>query len=474
MRQPAKRMAVWWLIAISALLIVTGIIMLRHVYDQYPAAILQNEDAHLQEMARSVDRNIESYVSQFSADLAYVTQRSGFLESEALWRASGETEQMLFRLSENLAAQNEMAHAMLALQDDRVFLSTDGHLDYYFPPMAGIRGEISLRPCIDGAGNIYFAFQREAGEGLSYAVLMDLSVMYRRVADDLTLQQDDAVAILDAGGQAILYNAGGQVRTVSIEEMDPESPEYSRFTAMLEAHDRGEAATFSRELADSGGKPYTARMTVLPYSMTENSVFTIMVSSNYDEVIVPLRLASIRLIAYGSMAIVGSVMLFVLVILQRRRNEENLQQLKVLQEQNEAIEKLNEQMRALAHHQRLETIGTLTSGIAHEFNNLLTPIMGYSLLTLEKLPEDDELYDNLLEIYNASRKAKELVSRLSTLARKSDDTRQTLISPDELVRRTISVAMPAKPKEISLITALDCPAARVMGSETQLPRCCST
>ncbi|MGN0785417.1 MAG: hypothetical protein ACI4MR_07070, partial [Candidatus Aphodomorpha sp.] len=200
MRQPAKRMAVWWLIAISALLIVTGIIMLRHVYDQYPAAILQNEDAHLQEMARSVDRNIESYVSQFSTDLAYVTQRPGFLESEALWRASGETEQMLFRLSENLAAQNEMTHAMLALQDDRVFLSTDGHIDYYFPPMAGIRGEISLRPCIDGEGNIYFAFQREAGEGLSYAVLMDLSVMYRRVADDLTLQQDDAVAILDAGG----------------------------------------------------------------------------------------------------------------------------------------------------------------------------------------------------------------------------------------------------------------------------------
>ena len=73
----------------------------------------------------------------------------------------------------------------------------------------------------------------------------------------------------------------------------------------------------------------------------------------------------------------------------------------------------------LAHHQRLETIGTLTSSISHEFNNLLTPIMGYSLLTLENLPdEENELYDYVLEIYNASQKAKTIISRLSDLSRK--------------------------------------------------------
>lgn len=48
-----------------------------------------------------------------------------------------------------------------------------------------------------------------------------------------------------------------------------------------------------------------------------------------------------------------------------------------LQRDRELMEQLNEQTQKFAHHQRLQTIGTLTSGIAHEFNNLLTPIMGY-------------------------------------------------------------------------------------------------
>lgn len=61
-------------------------------------------------------------------------------------------------------------------------------------------------------------------------------------------------------------------------------------------------------------------------------------------------------------------------------------ELNLLKRKIEAMEDLNQQTQQLAHHQRLELLGTLTSSIAHEFNNLLTPIMGYSLMALEKLP----------------------------------------------------------------------------------------
>ena len=81
------------------------------------------------------------------------------------------------------------------------------------------------------------------------------------------------------------------------------------------------------------------------------------------------------------------------------------------------MDELIRKQQQLAHHQRLETLGTMTSSIAHEFNNLLTPIMGYSMMALEKLPpEETELYDNILEIYTASRKAKQIISRLSDLS----------------------------------------------------------
>ena len=130
----------------------------------------------------------------------------------------------------------------------------------------------------------------------------------------------------------------------------------------------------------------------------------------------------------------------------RRRNERAQRELALLQEKNAAMEALNRKNQELAHHDRLQTIGTLTSSIAHEFNNLLTPIMGYSILVLEQLPSDaEELYDNVLEIYNSSRKAKEIIARLSDLSRKNTSLTFQYVSPDELVRKVLAVASPARP-----------------------------
>ncbi|MDO5400126.1 MAG: HAMP domain-containing sensor histidine kinase [Eubacteriales bacterium] len=148
----------------------------------------------------------------------------------------------------------------------------------------------------------------------------------------------------------------------------------------------------------------------------------------------------------------------------RERREVGLLQRKV-----QAMERLNQTQQQLAHHQRLELLGTLSASIAHEFNNLLTPIMGYSLMALEKLPADEEeLYDSILEIYNASRKAKTIISRLGDLSRKGGDATFTQVAPDELVRRTLDVAMPAKPKNVELRLNLNCWDQRITGGELQL------
>ena len=134
----------------------------------------------------------------------------------------------------------------------------------------------------------------------------------------------------------------------------------------------------------------------------------------------------------------------------------------------EAMEALQEESRKLAHHQRLQIIGTLTSAIAHEFNNLLTPIMGYSMMALEKLSPEEEIYDDLVEIYHTSRRAKTIISRLSDLSRKNSGTNFHQVCPDELVRRTLDVAAPAKPKEVEVKLDLNCWDQRIEANEIQI------
>ena len=49
--------------------------------------------------------------------------------------------------------------------------------------------------------------------------------------------------------------------------------------------------------------------------------------------------------------------------------------------------------------QKLEAIGTLAGGVAHDFNNILGAILGYSELVLQQLPEGSEMAEDLNTVY---------------------------------------------------------------------------
>jgi signal transduction histidine kinase len=71
----------------------------------------------------------------------------------------------------------------------------------------------------------------------------------------------------------------------------------------------------------------------------------------------------------------------------------------------------------LRHAQKMEAIGTLTSGISHEFNNLLTSIIGFSELLLEMV-SDAEQRRYLEAIYSSGKRAEQLTRGLLAYSRK--------------------------------------------------------
>ncbi len=73
---------------------------------------------------------------------------------------------------------------------------------------------------------------------------------------------------------------------------------------------------------------------------------------------------------------------------------------------------------ALRQAQKMETIGQLTSGIAHEFNNLLTVILTHAKLVADAVPEDrPELRHDLHDLSDAARRGAELVQKLLGFSR---------------------------------------------------------
>jgi len=68
--------------------------------------------------------------------------------------------------------------------------------------------------------------------------------------------------------------------------------------------------------------------------------------------------------------------------------------------------------------QRLESIGRLAGGVAHDYNNMLNVIIGYAELALEKVDKSDSIYDDLQEILKAAKRSSDVTRQLLAFASK--------------------------------------------------------
>lgn len=82
-----------------------------------------------------------------------------------------------------------------------------------------------------------------------------------------------------------------------------------------------------------------------------------------------------------------------------------------------AIER-QDMMERLRQAQKLEAIGRLAGGLAHDFNNYMTVVSGYSSLLLDTLPPDSAIRPEIVEIQRAAQSATRLTRQLLTFSRK--------------------------------------------------------
>jgi signal transduction histidine kinase len=126
-------------------------------------------------------------------------------------------------------------------------------------------------------------------------------------------------------------------------------------------------------------------------------------------------------------------------------------------------EELQKQLR---HRQRLETVGTLASGIAHEINNVLVPIILFTDTALHDLPRSGAPRANLERVLAAARRAKDIVKKILTFSRELGEAKLALIDLREVVDEALHLFSVLAPPTIEIRTEIDEPIPLVKADAT--------
>ncbi|UJH71693.1 hypothetical protein L0A91_01500 [Ornithinimicrobium sp. INDO-MA30-4] len=89
--------------------------------------------------------------------------------------------------------------------------------------------------------------------------------------------------------------------------------------------------------------------------------------------------------------------------------------------------------------QRMESIGTMAGGIAHDLNNVLAPTLLYSDMLKQDLADDPAKLDQVAGIATSAQRAADLVSQLLNFA-KGTQGNQLVLRLDRLILETVKIA----------------------------------
>lgn len=323
-------------------------------------------------------------------------------------------------------------------------------------------------------GDRHYLVMKKAVGDQTICLVIDSETLYQQLVSDIHVGTNGYIMVKNADNLVVMHPESeqwgievleGRRKLYSNNELDMSS--LSELLRTQQEKTSGIMDYYSYWWTDPS-LPRVHKISAYRQLTLGDSFWIVSAVVDYDDLYQPVA-ESFRKMAvmFSSIALV-MVLLTVFIFHLQQKNNRNAAQITSLQEVNEALEELHRSEEFLQHGQRLQLMGTLTGGIAHEFNNFLTPITGYADLIMADADPESEIYDNAREISEAAEKARDVVKQISAMSRRNVETIYDAVSVKKMLEQTRKLVETNCPKQIEILEQVDLNEEEVLGSMTQL------
>ena len=433
------------------------------IWNEYRNSAVQNQKDQMLLAVESISGRLEETIDEYAADIRSLWNCSHSLdenEQEALWDTYVEEHGPV--VQDVIIKKKGETILTAGTDDEPEEILSESRID----------SQMCFRLVKIGNKNHYLMLYYETDTGETISMILNGMAYYNRTMRPLNVGTNGYFVLKDHNGIVLMHPQAEQWGIDVIhgrEKMFP-GKNLTSLNTMIDRQKQGLTAVdeYYSYWWTKPGAPGVEKVSAYTPAYIGKDFIIVSAVMDQSDMYVPLEEGALKLLLVftGVLFTILAAASYIFHLMLKSRKDR--QQITYLTELNGILEQMHQSEETIAHQQRLQIMGTMTGGIAHESNNLLTPIMGYAEFLLMDLPEDSDNYDSAKEIYEASVKAKEIIQQISSLSRKNMETAFKTLDVNRVIKRALKMVRSVCPDNIELKENIELPGVTIVGNETQL------